>query len=392
MEKSMIFQPQKKEIVDVYGNVLKVEGADAANLQLNNAFTSVRNITASCFAIKQTAFGEITPKPEWYDGLHSKFNDVKSYADTWLNDYAVAVTSAIPSSVISYAPYFQSGADVINAIIKENPGLLTPTQKQTTVAILTRMISKVEEITEKVRKYAYVDANGKTKGLLPDWQAGMSDAALSLAEGTDTVQKAVSDIAEEITNLNSEIKTLQADIEYYNKLVSAGAGMVGGGAFMAAVGGALCLVCPLAGGITLFFGIGSVVAGSSVWGVYQGKINSANERITKCLSEIAEKNKRMAAITLISEECSSVVSYANLAVKNMSDFTTSWMVFGDTLKETLSNLNAANSPEEEIGVLMGMSFASANKQWQKSCDFAEQLLAAPAEVKKVNASEIGTAA
>lgn len=46
----------------------------AEELQLGQTFASVRQITDSCFAIRNTIFNPVTPKPDWYDGLNPGFS------------------------------------------------------------------------------------------------------------------------------------------------------------------------------------------------------------------------------------------------------------------------------------------------------------------------------
>lgn len=393
MSQKLILCSKKTEIVDINGNVLNVSGSDASNLQLSNAFSSIKNITASCFAIQKTILNELTPKPDWYDGLNRKFSNVKELAVTWLNDYAVAVTSTIPSSVITYAPLFGSYSDYIINIIGDKREELTPSEIQLISNVLEKMIDKVELISKDVYAYAHVNPNTKkSEGILIDWQKQMLDASSELASGNETVQKAISDLSDEVNALNDDVKALRADIAYYNKLVATGAGMVGGGAFLATVGGALCLGFPIVGGICLFLGIGSAIAGASVWGVYQKKINEANAKIRQNLSKINSDEKALTAISLLAGSCASVTEYAQIAAKNVSDFSTSWVTFGNTLKMTLAGLSSTEKSTKESALDTLLELNATKASWEKTTDYAEQLLSAPLEVKEVMADNITSVA
>lgn len=393
MNNSMLLQPDNKKIVDMNGNVLTVDGADAANLQLHNTFSSVRNVTASCFAIQRTIFGEVTPKPAWYDGLYKKFSDVKDLADTWNKNYAVAVTATIPSSIITFVPMFNSSSDVITDIISRSGGKLTPEHISTISYLLRKMITKVDDTSKKVNRYAHIDdVTGNSVGLLIDWQADMQSASNKLAEGSDTVQAAVSTLSTSIVDLRNEITTLNSEIEFYNKLVSTGAGMVGGGAFVTTVGAALCVAFPITAGITIFVGVGSMIAGASLWGVYQGKINDANKRISACMADIKSDYKSIAAINALASSCVSVVNYANIATENISKFSSSWVNLGESLKATLQSLENAEGQSSQSGKNVLLEMGDANKQWNTVEKYANQLLEAPSTVQVVNASQLNTVA
>lgn len=375
MEKTLILKPEKPQIVDMNGNVLTVERKDGAKLQLNNAFVSAKNVTAACFSIQQTVLNQLSPEPEWYKGLNDKFKDVKGLAGTWLNDYAVAVTSTIPSSVMNYTPVFTACSKVITDTIKNSGYTLDEENIRVISNILKKMIDQVKSIQGKVSTYVYTDKDGKSKGKLIDWQTDMGNASNDLKKGTDTVQKAAADLSDKIQDLTDQISELRKDIEYYNILVSTGAGMVGGGAFVTTVGGSLCLAFPVIGGICMFFGIGSVIAGASLWGVYQNKINAANKKIRENLSSIKEDEKALTAINALAQSCTSVVTYADQAVRNLSDFSVSWNIMGDTLLEILHHLNSADDSVKESCIDILVEMGAAGDQWRDVKKYAEDLLA-----------------
>lgn len=93
-------------LVDVTGSPPALSDSQKEELQLGQFFASVRQITEACTSIHNTRFKTPVIRPTWFDGLNSKLDVLKGYADTWLNDYAIAITSTIPSSIITFAPVF----------------------------------------------------------------------------------------------------------------------------------------------------------------------------------------------------------------------------------------------------------------------------------------------
>ena len=367
------------------GSNINLSTVEAQKLQLGQSYASTRQITESCFAIRNTLFNAVTPKPTWYDGLNGKFNDVKDCANDWLNNISVAVTSTIPSSVIDFVPVFTACSNSITAILQRPHEILSESELRTIREILTRMITKVDEISKKVNKYASINDNQVASGKLIDWSKDMSNAGLALKSGKETIQKAATDLSNEIVEYNGKIDSLKNDITYYNKLVAMGAGLVGGGIFVGILGGVLCMAFPVAGGIVMALGIGMVIGGSVAWGVYQDKINKAKKDIADFTTKISERNRTLVALTSLTTSVDLVVSSAESAVSNLTDFASSWTVFGTSLKSTLATLNQGKIDVESD--LIELDLNNAIKHWAEVKEYANKLMDTPKEIKVIPADK-----
>ena len=106
-------------LVDALGRPLALSDSKAVELHMGQAFASVRQITEACTAIHNTCF--VDPgNADWFNGLNNKLNVLKGYADSWLKDYAIAITSTIPSSISIFVPEFEAGAEELQKIINSN--------------------------------------------------------------------------------------------------------------------------------------------------------------------------------------------------------------------------------------------------------------------------------
>lgn len=358
---------------------------EAQKLQIGQTFASVRQITDSCWGIKNTLFNAVTPKPDWYDSLNGKFSTVKLYANDWIDNIAIAVTSTIPSSVIDFVPTYSASADAITAITQRSPGVLSADDLSAVRDILTRMVTKVDSISTNVDQYAKLE-NGKPTGRLVTWQKNMSDAGLDLKSGSANIQTAATDLSTAIQGYNSEIDSLKSDIDYYNKLVATGAGLVGGGIFVGIVGAALCFAFPVVGGIVLAVGVGMLIGGAVTWGVYQKKINDANAKILDYKNKIAASNHTLLALNTLSSSVDLAVSNAESAVKNLTNFASSWVTFGTSLKSTLASLQQGG--QEAVGALVNLDMEIAKGHWLDVKDYATSLMNSPSDVKQVPASQV----
>lgn len=160
-----------------------------------------------------------------------------------------------------------------------------------------------------------------------------------------------------------------------------------GGAFIGAVGGAVCLANPIVGGTTIFIGVASLIAGATIWGVYQNKINNAEKKIREDQSRITNSNKTLLALDMLSNSCTSVVDNVNLAIQNLNDFATSWVTFGNILKETLAALNNADKDVQKSGLDVLIDMNISKDCWLKVNNYAQQLLEASTDIKTIAANE-----
>lgn len=372
-------------LVDMAGKPLTLSDSQKEELQLGQSFASVRQITEACTSIHNTRFKAPVNKPEWFDGLNDKLDVLKGYADTWLNDYAIAITSTIPSSIITFVPAYDASAKVLRDIIRRSPGELSVADTVLAREVIARMVDKVQGVSTQVEYYAKVDGNGNTSGKLIDWQKDMRAARKELVDGSDSIQKARTDLTKEIAEYNGKITTLKAEIEQYNKMVALGAGLVGGGIFVGTVGLGFCFVFPWVGGILIALGVGMVIGGGATWGVMQEKINKANRDIADFSARIKEDNQTILALDSLGTAAHTCLSSADSAVSNLTDFAATWVTFGHSLRATMGALEQGG--KEAYGALLGMDLDEAQENWDDAKEYAKKLSETPSEIKTVPASE-----
>lgn len=366
------------------GMNLSLNVSQAQKLQVGQTFASVRQITNSCFAVRNTLYNPITPKPDWYDALSDKFRIVKSFANKWIDDYSIVVTSSIPSSIMTFAPTFKNSANTIRGILDGGKGPLTPGELESIRNIFARLLTKTKAISSDVNQYARKE-NGVVVGKLVDWKNHMSAAGLDLKSGSVNIQQASADLTKEIAEFNGKIELLKLSIQQYQKLIATGAGLVGGGVFIGVLGLFLCFVCAPLGGCTLVLGAASVVGGASVWGVYQKKINDANKDILDYQNKVKGHQATIVALSTLSTSMDTAVSNAELATQNMVDFSASWLTFGDSLKNTINAIDEGKLTQSRDDI--GMSIEDSKSYWEDVKEYAQKLFDSPTEVKMLPASE-----
>lgn len=375
----------KGNITLLDGRRITLSSAEAQKLQLGQSFASLRQITDSCYAIHGTVFNSLTQKFPWYDDLNGKFLAVKTLANEWINNIAVAITSTVPTSIITFTPQFTQSAKALQGIINNAKEELTASEIAASRAILTRLVTSIDDIKTNVDYYAK-NENGIVTGKLINWQKQMSDAEMDLKSGSASIQKAASDLATEIQEYNSKIDTLKEDITYYNKMIATGAGLVGGGAFVSVVGGGICFEFPLVGGIILLVGVLTIIGGAVVWGIFKSKLDKAYLDIADFTRKIADDNKTIVTLNSLSTSVGNCIDSSEMAVKNVTDFASSWITLGNTLKQTISCLD--NGGEESLKALMQLDLDTASAEWNTVKQYAMDLQESPSDVKTVPINSI----
>lgn len=373
-------------LVDTAGRPLKLSDSQNEELQLGQSFASVRQITESCTAIHNTRFKAPASKPTWFDGLNGKLDTLKGYANTWLDNYAIAITSTIPTSIITFVPTFNASAGVLRDIIARNPGRELPNSDAALARdVIARMVSKVNAIAEQVEQYAKVDEHNVTSGKLIDWQKNMREARDDLDKGTDSIQSACVDLTAQIAEYRGKVTALRAEIESYNKLVALGAGLVGGGLFVGVVGMGFCFAFPWVGGVLLFLGAGMIIGGAVTWGVMEKKISDASRDIADYTSKIAEGDKTIVALNDLGTAAHSCLSSADSAIQNLTDFAATWDTFGKSLRTTIASLDKGGA--EAKSALLAMDLNEAEDNWNDAKDYAKKLQDAPSDIKVIPADQ-----
>lgn len=372
-------------LVDAAGAPLTLSDSQNEELQLGRSFASVRQITEACTSIHNIRFVPPASKPDWFEDLNGKLDLLKHYADTWLNDYAIAITSSIPSSIMRFASIYDASANILRDIIQRTPDKLSATDTAIARAVIGRMVDEVNKISENVGDYARVDEKGKAVGKLVEWQKNMRAARDELVDKSNSIQNARTDLAKEIAKYNGMITALKADIEQYNTMVALGAGLLGGGIFVSTVGLGFCFIFPWVGGILIGLGLGMIVGGSATWGVMQGKINKANQDIVDYTARITADNQTILALDSLSASAHTCLSSADSAVKNLTDFAATWVTFGRSLRATMNALEQGG--QEAYGALLGMDLDEAQENWDDAKEYAKGLSGVSNEIKVVPADQ-----
>lgn len=372
-------------LVDAAGKPLSMSDSQKEELQLGQSFASVRQITEGCTAIRNTRFQAPATKPAWFDSLNGKLDALKHFANTWLDDYAIAITSTIPTSIMTFVPVYDASAKVLRDIIQRSPDELSHSDAVLAREVIARMVANVHTISTKVEYYAKVDGQMVASGKLIDWQKNMRAARDALDKGSDSIQNARTDLQKDIAEYKEKITTLKAEIEQYNKMVALGAGLVGGGIFVGVVGLGFCFAFPWVGGVLIAVGAGMVIGGGVTWGVMQKKINKANRDIVDYTAKIAEGNKTILALDSLSTAAHTCLDSADSAIQNMTDFAATWATFGSSLRATMAALEKGG--KEAYGALLAMDLDEAQENWDDVKDYAKKLQSVPSEIKVVPADQ-----
>lgn len=372
-------------LVDAAGRPLQLSDSQGESLKLGQSFASVRQITESCSAIINTQFTMSGTKPGWFDDLNNKFYVVKGHAETWLNDYSVAILTTIPSSVNTFVPVFDASAKALRTIIDRNPGALSDADTATAKEVLGRMLDKTHNIQTEVETYAKVDKDGKNSGKLITWRDNMRAAYKEFNEGSTNIQKLTKELAAEIEKYNNTIDSLKAEINHYNTLIGVGAGLVGIGLFVGVVGAALCFAFPVVGGIGIALGVGMVVGGSVTWGVMQSKINKANQDIQDLRNKISEDRQTIVALTSLGTAADVVLNSAQNAINNMTDFAASWAALGRSLQATYAALDQGS--QEAYSALLALDLDEAQDNWDDVKEYVKKLSESSTPVEIHSADE-----
>lgn len=372
-------------LVDAAGKPLSMTDSQKEELQLGQSFASVRQITEGCTAIRNTRFQAPATKPAWFDSLNGKLEALKHFANTWLDDYAIAITSTIPTSIMTFVPVYDASAKVLRDIIQRSPDELSHSDAVLAREVIARMVANVHTISTKVEYYAKVDGQMVASGKLIDWQKNMRAARDALDKGSDSIQNARTDLQKDIAEYKEKITTLKAEIEQYNKMVALGAGLVGGGIFVGVVGLGFCFAFPWVGGVLIAVGAGMVIGGGVTWGVMQKKINKANREIVDYTAKIAEGNKTILALDSLSTAAHTCLDSADSAIQNMTDFAATWATFGSSLRATMAALEKGG--KEAYGALLAMDLDEAQENWDDVKDYAKKLQSVPSEIKVVPADQ-----
>ncbi len=337
-----------------------------------SAFLATTVITAQCHAILNTQFLPPETKPDWFDDLNAKLDDAKLVAKEWVDTLGPKVSASIPSSVINFDATFQASIDAIHELYKQDP---TASGKDNEVVkeaaqIMTALSLQVKGIEGTI----------KTMGTeLSEWGAKMQTAHDNLEQGAGNIQKTIIDLQTDIQKMDNAIANNRAAINKLNKDLVYAQVAVGVGIFMLVAGAALTIATGGAAAVVAGVGAVAIIGGAITWGVMQHQINEDFNKIAEEQKEKSEDQQQIVALQGLSTASNAVVSAIETSTSVLSDFETTWTVFGNELDDVVSKLNSGASMESIIMEKV-MSDAAKN-EWDDAVELAKQLSSATVKIE-----------
>ncbi|WP_448563976.1 alpha-pore-forming cytotoxin MakA [Thalassotalea ganghwensis] len=341
-----------------------------------SAFLATTVITAQCHAILNTQFVPPTNKPDWFDDLNTKLDAAKLVAKEWVDTLGPKVSASIPSSVINFDSTFQASIDAVHQLYQQDPtasGKDNATVKEA-AQILTALSSQVKGIESTIKSMG---------AELSAWGAKMQKAHDDLEQGAANIQKTIIDLQTDIENMNNAIKNNRDAIKELNKNLVYAQVAVGVGIFMLVAGVALTVATAgtaavVAGGVAVV-GAAAIIGGAVTWGVIQHQINDDYDKIAEEQKEKSEDEQQIVALQGLSTASNAVVSAIETSTSVLSDFETTWTVFGNELDDVVNKLNDGASMESIIMEKV-MSDAAKN-EWDDAVELAKQLSSATVTIE-----------
>lgn len=341
-----------------------------------SAFLATTVITAQCHAILNTQFLPPETKPDWFDDLNVKLDDAKLVAKEWVDTLGPKVSASIPSSVINFDATFQASIDAIHELYKQDPTASGKDNEMVKEAaqIMTALSSQVKGIEGTI----------KTMGTeLSEWGAKMQTAHDNLEQGAGNIQKTIIDLQTDIQKMDNAIANNRAAINKLNKDLVYAQVAVGVGIFMLVAGVALTVATAgtaalVAGGVAVV-GAAAIVGGAVTWGVMQHQINEDFDKIAEEQKEKSDDQQQIVALQGLSTASNAVVSAIETSTSVLSDFETTWTVFGNELDDVVNKLDSGASMESIIMEKV-MSDAAKN-EWDDAVELAKQLSSATVEIE-----------
>lgn len=342
-----------------------------------SSFLATTLITAQCHAILNTQFTPPEVKPDWFDDLSAKLDTAKSVAREWVDDIGPSVSASIPSSVINFDATFQASIDAVHELYKQDPtarGKDNPTVQQAS-EIMKNLSGEVGSIEGTIK-----DMNGK----LSAWGDKMQAAHDELVTGASSIQKTIIDLQTDIQSMDTAIANNRAAIEKLSQDLVYAQVAVGVGIFMLVAGVALTVATAgaaavVAGGVAAL-GVAAIIAGAVTWGVLQHQIDDDYGKIAQEQKQKSADQQQIVALQGLSTASSLVVTAIETSTKVLSDFETTWTVFGNEVQDVIDKLNSGASMDSIIMEKV-MSDAAKN-EWDDAVELAKQLASAKVQVEQ----------
>ncbi|HAS3213110.1 TPA: non-hemolytic enterotoxin lytic component L1, partial [Vibrio cholerae] len=192
------------------------------------------------------------------------------------------------------------------------------------------------------------------------------------------IQKTIIDLQTDIESMNNAIDNNRAAIEKLNKDLVYAQVAVGVGIFMLVAGVALTVAtagtaAAVSGGIAAV-GAASIIAGGVTWGVLQNQIDDDYDSIAQEQKQKAEDQQQIIALQGLSNASSAVVSAIETSTSVLSDFETTWTVFGNELDDVVTKLN--NGASMQSIIMEKVMSDAAKNEWDDAVELAKQLASA----------------
>lgn len=341
-----------------------------------SAFLAVHVITAQCHAILNTQFTAPDVKPDWFDDLNAKLDTAKSVAKDWVDNLAPEVSASIPAQIIDYGATFDASVTAIHELYDQDP---TASGSDNATVVQAKAIMQNLSV-EVGKKQAVVT---EMQGKLTDWGSQMQAAHDDLVTGASNIQKTIIDLKTDIENMDNAIANNRAAIAKLNKDLVYAQVAVGVGVFMLVAGVALTVATAgtaavVSGGIAAL-GAASIIGGAVTWGVIQGEINDDYKKIADEQKQKSADQQQIVALQGLSSASSAVVSAIELSTSTLSDFETTWKLFGDELQGVIDKLDSGADMSSII--MEKVMTDSARNEWDAAVELAKQLAGATVTVE-----------
>ncbi|WP_419834810.1 alpha-pore-forming cytotoxin MakA [Endozoicomonas atrinae] len=341
-----------------------------------SSFLAVHVITAQCHAILNTQFTPPDVKPDWFDDLNAKLDTAKTVAKDWIDNLAPEVSASIPAQIIDYGATFSASVDAIHTLYEQDPS--ASGADNATVVQVKAIMENLS--TEVGKKQAVVTA---MQSKLTDWGTRMQSAHDDLVNGATNIQKTIVDLKTDIESMDNAIANNRSAIEKLNKDLVYAQVAVGVGVFMLVAGVALTVATAgtaayVSGGIAAL-GVSSIVAGAVTWGVIQGEINDDYDKIADEQKQKAADQQQIVALQGLSNASSAVVSAIELSTSTLSDFETTWKLFGDELQGVIDKLDSGAGMSSII--MEKVMTDAAKNEWDDAVELAKELAGATVSVE-----------
>ncbi|AEY67471.1 HBL/NHE enterotoxin family protein [Clostridium sp. BNL1100] len=351
-----------------------------------SSFLAINLITAQCHAILNTQFTPPEHKPTWFDDLKSKLDDAKVVAKEWIDDIAPEVSASIPAQVIDYGATFNACVDTIHDLYSKNP-TASGADDPTVLEAKTIMQALAAEVDTRHKNIESMEDK------LKQWGDKMQVAHDNLQSGASNIQKTIIDLETDIKKMNTSIQANEAAIEELNKQLVYAEVAVAVGIFMLVAGVALTVATAgtaavVSGGIAVL-GAAAIIGGAVTWGVLQNKIDNDYSAIADEQKEKSDDHQQIVALQGLSSASTATISAIQMSTSTLSDFKTTWKLFGDELQAVIDKLN--NGAAMSSIIMEKVMTDAAKNEWDDAVELAKELASAKVTVE-VNSLPMNSAA